>query len=63
MKTPRAALLIGLTILVLILAACQQAAVAPVKPGEVPVTDATGRDLGARGGRSRRSRRIHRRRR
>lgn len=45
MKTPRAALLIGLTILVLIIAACQQAAFAPYKPGEVPVGDTTGRDL------------------
>jgi hypothetical protein len=44
-KTPRAALLIGLTILVLILAACQQAAFAPYKPGEVPVGDTTGRDV------------------
>ncbi|MGH2463231.1 MAG: DUF4349 domain-containing protein [Candidatus Limnocylindria bacterium] len=44
MKTSRSALLIGLTILVLILAACQQAALGPYKPGEVPVGDTTGRD-------------------
>jgi hypothetical protein len=46
-KTPRAAFLIGLTILALILSACAQAALAPDKSGEVP-TDLAGvpsRDL------------------
>jgi hypothetical protein len=45
-KTPRAALLIGLTILALLLSACAQAALLPDKSGEVPTgVDASGRDL------------------
>ncbi len=41
MKTSRAAFLIGLTVLALVLSACAQAAMAPDKSGEVP-TDVTG---------------------
>lgn len=46
MKTPRSALLIGLTILALLLSACAQAAMAPDKNGEVPsdVVGMPGRD-------------------
>jgi hypothetical protein len=44
-KTPRAALLITLTIFALVVSACAGADFAPEKPGAVPETDASGRDL------------------
>ena len=48
MKRSRPALLVIVTVFVLLLAACQQAAFGPVKPGEVPVDvsgGAAGRDV------------------
>ena len=44
MKTPRAAFLIGLTILALVLSACAGAALAPEQPVPQPPGDAAGRD-------------------